>query len=246
MTLNGSNRSLSVNFYRVAAGCCACYVIAQVIQEAAFRHGINDAATGEQGILQRLWPLDQFRLSVILLSFFPILVAFAAVALRRVRSSPAAALLGFTFSFLFVAAEMSARSIDLLLVSRKWAVEYHSATSPAIQQLIAGRIQLWEESVGAFYFVLLAGHLLASTCFAIATWDDDRWNRIVAVAFILNAVRLASRLVESYMGQQWLDPVNDRVYFPAVALIFGTLTAWLWKQTQIVQQEKQEEVRRTV
>src|SRR5580700_11121849 len=214
-----SNLSPSVNFYRFATACCAYYVIAQIIQEAAFQHGINDAATGEQGILQRLLPLDQFRLSVILLSFFPILVAF-------------------------VATEVSARSIDLFLVSRKWATEYHSATSPAIQQLIAARIQLWEESLGAFYFVLLAGHLLASTCFAIATWDDDRWNRIVSIAFILNAVRLASRVAEGYLGQRWLDPVNDAVYFPAVALIFGTLTAWLWKQTRIVRYEQG--ARRTV
>jgi hypothetical protein len=239
-----SNLSPSVNFYRFATACCAYYVIAQIIQEAAFQHGINDAATGEQGILQRLLPLDQFRLSVILLSFFPILVAFAAVALRRIRSSPAAAPLGFSFSFLFVATEVSARSIDLFLVSRKWATEYHSATSPAIQQLIAARIQLWEESLGAFYFVLLAGHLLASTCFAIATWDDDRWNRIVSIAFILNAVRLASRVAEGYLGQRWLDPVNDAVYFPAVALIFGSLTAWLWKQTRIVRYEQG--ARRTV
>jgi hypothetical protein len=215
-----------------------------VIQEAAFRHGINDAAAGEQRILQRLLPLDQFRLTVILLSFFPILVAFAAVALRRIRSSPAASVLGFTFSFLFVTAEVSTRSIDLFLVGKKWAMEYHSATSPAIQQLVAGRIQLWEESVGAFYFVLLAGHLLASTGFAIATWDEDRWNRIVAIAFILNALRLTSRVAEGYLGQRWLDPVNDAVYFPAVALIFGTLTAWLWKQTRMVRNEQ--EARRTV
>jgi hypothetical protein len=152
-----SRFSPSANFYGLATAYCAYYVIAQVIQEAALRHGINDAATGEQGILQRLLPLDQFRLSVILLSFFPILVAFAAVALRRIRSSPAASLLGFTFSFLFVTAEASARSIDLFLVSRKWAMEYHSAASPVMQQVIAGRIHLWEESVGAFYFVLLAG-----------------------------------------------------------------------------------------
>jgi hypothetical protein len=238
-----SNLSPSVNFYRFATACCAYYVIAQVIQEAAFRNGINDAATGEQGILQRLLPLDQFRLVVILLSFFPILVAFAAVALRRIRLSLAASLLGFTFSFLFVTAEVSARSIDLFLVSRRWAAEYHSAASPVIRQLIAGRIQLWEESVGAFYFVLLSGHLLASTCFAIATWDDDRWNRIVAIAFIVNAVRLASRIAEGYLRQRWLDPVNDAMYFPAVALIFGTLTAWLWKQTRIVRYEQ--EARRT-
>ena len=239
-----SKFSPSANFYRFATACCAYYVIAQVIQEAAFRHGINDAAAGEQRILQRLLPLDQFRLTVILLSFFPILVAFAAVALRRIRSSPAASVLGFTFSFLFVTVEVSTRSIELFLVGKQWAMEYHSAASPAIQQLVAGRIQLWEESVGAFYFVLLAGHLLASTCFAIAAWDDDRWNQIVAIAFIVNAVRLASRIAEGYLGQRWLDPVNDAVYFPAVALIFGTLTAWLWKQTRMVRNEQ--EARRTV
>ena len=112
--------------------------------------------------------------------------------------------------------------------------------------MIAGRVQLWADSVGAFYFVLLAGHLLASTCFAIATWDGDRWNRIVAVAFIANAVRLAGRIAEGYLGQSWLDAVNNAVYFPAVAIIFGTLTVWLWKQTQAVRQETGEETLRGV
>jgi hypothetical protein len=226
-----------VNFYRLATVCCAYYVVAQVIQEAAFRHGINDAAAGEAGILQRLLLLDQLRLAVLLISFFPILVASAAVALRRIRLSPAASVLGFTFSFLFVMTEVSTRAIDLFLVSRKWAVEYHAAASPAVQQVIEGRIQLWAEFVGAFYFVLLAGHFLASACYAIATWGDDRWNRIVAVAFIANAVRLAGRIAESYLGQSRRDTVNNAVYFPAVALIFGTLTVWLWKQARDVRQE---------
>lgn len=229
--------SPSANFYRFAAACCVFYVFAQAIQEVAFRHGIQDAAAGEAGILQRLLPLDQFRSAVMLISFFPILVALAAVALRRISSSPAASLLGFTFSFLFVAAEVSTRSIDLFLVSRRWAMEYHAAASPVVQQMIAGRTQLWEQSVGAFYFVLLTGHLLASLCFAAATWEADRWNRIVAVAFIANALRLVGRIAEGYLGQSWLDPVNNAVYFPAVVLIFGTLTAWLGKQAQAVRQE---------
>ena len=73
----------SANFYRFAAFCAACYVVAQIIQEFAFHHGISDSPVGEQAILQRLMPLDQFRLTVILLSFFPIAVAFAAVALGK-------------------------------------------------------------------------------------------------------------------------------------------------------------------
>jgi hypothetical protein len=82
------NPSRSANFYRFATVCCACYVVAQVIQEISFRYGIDDAAAGEAGILQRLLPLDQFRLAVMSISFFPVRVAFAAVALRRIRSNP--------------------------------------------------------------------------------------------------------------------------------------------------------------
>ena len=46
------------NFYRFAAVCAAWYlVVAQIIQEFTFHHGISDAAVGEQAILQRLMPL---------------------------------------------------------------------------------------------------------------------------------------------------------------------------------------------
>ena len=51
----------SANFYRFAAICAACFVVAQIIQEFAFHHGISDSPVGEQVILQRLMPLDQFR-----------------------------------------------------------------------------------------------------------------------------------------------------------------------------------------
>jgi hypothetical protein len=72
-------------------------------------------------IWQRLMPLDQFRAVLILLgfTFIPIITAFAGVALRRYRIRPAASMLGFTFSAVFVAAEMSVRSIDLFLVSNR-------------------------------------------------------------------------------------------------------------------------------
>ena len=46
----------SANFYRFAAFCAACYIVAQIIQEFAFHHGISDSPLGEQAILQRLMP----------------------------------------------------------------------------------------------------------------------------------------------------------------------------------------------
>lgn len=233
-----TNLNSSVNFYRFAGICAAFYVVAQGIQEISFHYGIDDSASGEQAILQRLAPLDQFRLTVILLSFFPILIAFGAVALRRARKRPAASLLGFSFSFLFVTGEVINRSIDLFVLSRRWAVEYQAAVSLAAKQSLADRIQVWDESFTGFYFVLRMGLFLGSACFAMATWDKrERWHQIVAAAFAANAVRLAGRLAEGYMGQAWLAPVNGAVYFPASILIYGTVAAWLWRQSREILKE---------
>jgi hypothetical protein len=233
-----SNFSPSANFYRVAAACSAFYVVAQIAQEIAFRSGINDNASGERAILQRLMPLDRFRLWAILLSFFCIVVAFGAVALRRVKFRPASSLLGFAFSFLFVIGEVINRAIDLFVVSQRWAVEYQAADSLAIKQSLAERIQVWDESFAGFYFVLRMGLFLGSLCFAISTWDKQRrWNQLVAFAFAANAARVGGRLAEGYMGQAWLAPVNGAIYFPASLLIYGTLAVWLWKQASEVEHE---------
>ena len=60
----------------------------------------------------------------------------------------------------------------------------------------------------------------------------ERWNQFIAVVFAANAVRSAGRLAEGFMGQAWLAPVNDAIYFPATVLINGSLAVWLWKQAQ--------------
>jgi hypothetical protein len=231
----------SGNFYRFAAFCAACYVVAQIIQEFAFHHGISDSPVGEQAILQRLMPLDQFRLTVILLSFFPIAVAFAAVALRQVRVRPAASVLGFSFSLLFVIGEIVNRSLDLFVISKQWAMQYQGTAPLAAKQLIAERIQAWSESFTGYYFIIRIGLLFGCLCFAIATWDRrQRWNQFIAIVFAANAARSAGRLAEGFMGQAWLAPVNDAIYFPATVLIYGSLALWLWKQAQYLQQEELE------
>jgi hypothetical protein len=229
----------SANFYRFAAICATCYVVAQIIQEFAFHHGISDSPVGEQAILQRLMPFDQFRLTLLLLSFFPITVAFAAVALRQARMRPAASVLGFSFSLLFVIGEIINRSIDLFVISKQWAMQYQGTGSVAAKQLIAERIQVWTESFTGYYFIIRVGLLLGCLCFAIATWDRRRrWNQFIAIVFAANAARSAGRLAEGFMGQAWLAPLNDAIYFPATVLIYGSLAVWLWKQAQHLPQEQ--------
>jgi hypothetical protein len=231
----------SANFYRFASVCAAAYVVAQIIQDYTFHHGISDSPVGEQAILQRLMPLDQFRLTLLLLSFFPITVAFAAVALRRARVRPAASVLGFSFSFLFVIGEIVNRSIDLFVLSKQWAVQYQGTASLAAKQLIAERIQVWGESFTGYYFIIRIGLFLGCLCFAVATWNSrQRCNQFIAIVFAANAARSAGRLAEGFMGQAWLAPINDAVYFPATVLIYGSLAVWLWKQAEDLQQEQME------
>lgn len=226
--------SSSPNFYRLGAVCCAYYVVAQLFQEISFHFGINDSASGEAGILQRRAPLDQFRLILILLGFslIPIITAYAGVALRRYRTQPAASLLGFAFAVLFVGSEASARSIDFFLVSRKWAFEYRAATLESVHQVIGSRIQVWDDAIAAFYFALLGVHMLSSLCFAVATWDRDKWDVIVALGFWVSAMESAARLSQSYLGQSWMASINSAAYFPVVLLSFGTLATWLWRQAK--------------
>jgi hypothetical protein len=229
--MNPRNSSTRI-FYRLAAVCCIYYVIAQLLQEIIFHLGINDAASGEAEILQRLTFLDQFRAVALLLGFslIPIMAAYAGVALRRYCFHPAASLLGFAFSLLFVGSEAGVRSIDLFLVSKQWAAAYRATADMTIRAGIARQIQTWDDLVGAFYYALLGAHLLSSLCFSLATWDRDSfWDRAVALGFAATAVECASRMAEGYLGQVWLDGLNHAAYLPIVLLNFGTLAVWLWR-----------------
>ena len=116
-----NSKTTSALFYRLAAVCSVYYIAAQFLQEIAFHLGLNDSASGEAEILQRLTFLDQFRAVALLLgfSFIPILATYAGVGLGRYSLRPAASLLGFAFSLLFVGSEAGVRSIDLFLVTKE-------------------------------------------------------------------------------------------------------------------------------
>lgn len=220
----------SALFYRIAAACCAYYVSAQLLQEITFHLGINDSASGKTEILQRLMFIDQLRAVALLLGFslIPILAAYAATALRRYPLRPASSLLGLAFSLLFVGSEAGVRSIDLFIVSKKWASAYQATADATIRAGIARQIQTWDDAVSAFYYALLVAHLLSSLCFTVATWDrKSLWDRAVALGFAATTLECASRLAEGYLGQMWLGGVNNAAYFPIVLFNFGTLAVWL-------------------
>lgn len=222
----------SALFYRFGAACCIYYVAAQLLQEVVFHLELNDSAVGQAEINQRLTSVDQFRAFVLLIGFslVPILAAYAGVALRRYSFRPAASLLGFVFSIMFVGSEAGIRSIDLFLVSRKWATAYYSTADATIRATIAGQIQAWDDVVGALYYALLAAHLLSSLCFAIATSSEKSfWGRAITIGFAATAIECVGRLAEGYLGQTWLSGLNKAAYFPVVIVNFGAMAVWLWR-----------------
>ena len=182
-------------------------------------------------ILIRLQYADRLRGACVLLGILLLLLAYYGIAFRRLACKPATSLLALMFSILFVSTELCYRTVDLFVVSMRWAPQYFVTSSLATRGVISGRIQVWDEVVAGWYFLLLFAHLLASLFFFAATWDrTNRWNQAVAFAFSLNSVRIVGRLLEGYAGQKWLEPFNTHLYYPLHLIIFGMVALWLWHQ----------------
>jgi hypothetical protein len=90
---------------------------------------------------------------------------------------------------------------------------------------ILSRFEVRDGIVRGLYFPLLTAHQLASCAFCQCNdfKEIGVWDRLEAVAFILNALRLLGRLLSTFGGQASL---NDRLYFPLVAAVNVLLVIW--------------------
>jgi hypothetical protein len=79
--------------------------------------------------------------------------------------------LGFLFGALFVVFEISARSIDLSVVSERWAPAFQAAASQPERDAILRHVVLWTDVEHGWYFPLMLSYLLASCAFIAATWS---------------------------------------------------------------------------
>lgn len=86
--------------------------------------------------------------------------------------------------------------------------------------------------VGGWYFSLLAAHLLASVCFLLAAKrPHGGWDGVLALAFGLNAARLAVRLF-GFAGVPAAASLSRSVYFPAIVTVFATIAFWLFREAR--------------
>lgn len=212
------------------AASAAFFVAAQVYQLVVNRLVLGPAHGLDAEVAQLVAPAAQLRQALILASLFALPATFGALAWARRREAPFAAVFGFVFGLVFVIAELFYRGIELILVTRVWGVAYLAAEGAARASLGA-RIEAWDEFVAAWYFVLLMAHLLASLCLLATTSKPrDGWDRALAFAFALNALRLVLRLSGAFAGLPLLAAISRTLYFPAVLVIFGTIALWLARE----------------
>ncbi|WP_394839469.1 hypothetical protein LVJ94_21515 [Pendulispora rubella] len=214
----------------LGAACAFIYVLAAGVQQVILGH-FPAHPSPAQALLIRCETIDLLRATLILLAILMGMVVFVAIAAHRVRSSPGAVLLGLPFAVLWVALELWYRSIDLFVVSLQWARAYRVATDDALEQQLLERTIQWDGIVTALYFPLLLVLLVAVICFAFALGTEPRWKvRVPALGWSLYGTTVLARILGGYAGLAWLEPFNDRAYFPAVILAYGTTAIWLWSE----------------
>ena len=224
------NRAAANDRYLAAGLCVLFFLLAQTFQEIAYWRWIPTSQSTEQDLLRYLMPVDKIRAFLVMSSIVSLLVAYVVVALRYYRVAPVLSLLGLIFGAAFVGFEVSARSFEIFVIGQRWAQQFRASSDAIERGLILGRFATWNEAARGWYFPQMLSHLLAALSFGLATMKDrESWGRLATMAFILNALRLLGRLLSTYGGQSWLAGLNDRFYFPAVALINGMIVVWFFQ-----------------
>jgi hypothetical protein len=216
--------------YLIAGICVLAFLAAQAYQHLAYASWIPAPTGPDDELRNYLLPVDRVRALLVGGTILALLVPYAVLAIRYSGAAPVVSVLGLVFGAGFVGLEVTQRSIDFFVVGEKWARQMGSASD--LERLsILRRFALWNELTRGWYFPLLLTHLLASVCFLAATWTElgkGGWFYFAPVAFALNALRLAGRIAGTYAGVAWLEPLNRRLYFPAVLVINLLLTAWFF------------------
>jgi hypothetical protein len=222
--------SMTDTNYLIAGVCVLAFLAAQAYQHLAYSSWIPAAKSPDDELRNYLLPVDRVRALLVGGTILALLVPYAVIAIRYFEAAQVASVLGLVFGAGFVGLEVTQRSIDFFVVGEKWARQMGSA-SGSERESILRRFALWNELTRGWYFPLLLTHLLASVCFLAATATElgkGGWFYFAPLAFALNALRLVGRIAGTYAGVAWLEPLNGRLYFPAVLVINGLLVLWFF------------------
>jgi hypothetical protein len=226
--------------YVVSGFCMLLFIAAQAFQEFAYRFWIPVSHGLQDDLLIYLLPIDKVRAILIMCTIVVLIVPFVVIALRYFKIAPLASVLGLIFGTAFIGFELAHRSVDVFVIGAKWARQFASAPPGAGREVVLQHFAVWNEMVQGWFFPLMVSYLLASCSFAIATWTDKNrggWYYLAPVAYGLNALRLLGRILSTFVGQKWLDGLNDRFYFPGVLTINSLLVIWFFVQAKDSKEE---------
>jgi hypothetical protein len=217
-----------MNRYLAASVALFFLLAAQKFQNVAFAYWIPAARTSQESLATYLLPVDQARAALVGLAILLLIVPYLVIALRYFSTDPVFSLLGFVFGVGFIGAECAQRSIDFFLVGARWARELNGSSGIG-REILLRRFDLWNDITAAWYFPLLLAHLFAACCFLRVTsteWRRGGWFRVAPCAFLLNALRLAGRMLSMFAGQTWLEGFSGNLYFPSVLAVNLLLIGW--------------------
>lgn len=215
--------------YVLAGLCVLSFIVAQTFQAFAYWFWIPTSHGPQDDLLIYLLHVDQIRALLVMGSILLLIVPYAVIALRYFKIAPLASVLGLIFGAAFIGFEISARSVDFFVVGQHRAHQLATAATSADRATILRQFAMWNDMMLGWTFPLRLAAFLASCTFAAATWNESGgWSRLAQVSFVLNALRLLGRLLSTFAGQRWLDPLNNTLYYPAVFVINGMLTLWFF------------------
>jgi hypothetical protein len=213
---------------KLALCCLVAYLAAQTFQQYVFAvlSAAGDDAAAWRATLD---PLNRARAFALLLSFFPLLIAFMVICAQKLRTAPRRAAIACVFLLLFCVFEIAYRSMEFFVIDGIWTRELLESTDALVRTTMQERLDVFGDVVRGVYFPLMLTQLTGSVFLFATTFPAARADAFLRLAMSVNALRLVGRLASTYGGVTWLSAFNDRLYFPCVLIVFSALIAHLWR-----------------
>lgn len=209
----------------VAAIFCIAYILIQSFQQYVFSLMPGKTSMTEELLLGSM-NIHLWRSFLLLISFFLLVFVFNAVVLycyNKFKFFSIIALIGF---LIFCCLEIGLRSVELFYVQIELPRNYSNAATSTIKLTVIDNYNVFRSVQAALYFPLMLSQAVSSLLVAIIFPVRSKINLMIKVAFILNAVRLAGRLLGMYAGIHWLDNLSGTLYLPFVIIIYGLMAGW--------------------
>jgi hypothetical protein len=210
--------------FRLAAAIVALsYLAIQAFQEYLFRT-IGEPATPAEGLALGGHPLHLVRSTLMLAAMFGLVFLYGAICLQRIRDRPVLA--GFTFLafLLFGLLEIGLRSVELVWTQIDLPAAYARTADPAILDQVAAFQAVQHALYLPLGLAVLIGSVLGARLFATGL----RIDRVIQVAFAINALRNAARMATVYLGVPLFPTAAyDAAYFPLVVAFYAPVAYWL-------------------